>query len=247
MIQTRTINNPQELLRHTAHWDNVSPEGMSPTRLFGWVNSCATNFTDDSTLYIMTANDRTFPVSIAPLCLINRPVPHLELLGARQLGEPADLIYQDRHALEYLIESLITKKLPILLHRLPADSLVPKIFKKMCRFHGITVVREQSGYPYIDLSNCRNNKQALLSTRLKNDLKRGLNKATSMGEIQYQIISPATENEAKESYQTFLQIEASSWKGNSGTALIYDEERNRFFMSFANAQLSPVYCAPILC
>lgn len=233
MIHTQTINTLPELHRQISRWGNISSGRMAPTHHLDWVNSCAESFTNDGSLFILTASEHSLPVSVAPFCLLNYPAPHLELLGARQLGEPTDLIYQDSDTLKHLISALIKKKLPVLLHRLPADSLTPELFKKLSHGHGITLIREQSSYPYIALGS-NLDKQSLLSTSLMNDLKRAAKKANSIGKVTFQITSPSSPKDTDESYQTYLQIEAASWKGDNGTALIHDAERNRFFHDFCH-------------
>jgi len=72
--------------------------------------------------------------------------------------------------------------------------------------------------------------QAEYSTRLKKILRRGARKLAASGEIRLK--SWSGQEAKKHAYPVFLQLEASGWKAESGTALALDERARRFHEAF---------------
>lgn len=77
--------------------------------------------------------------------------------------------------------------------------------------------------------NCQNDYENLhsnYSTRLKKILKRGYKRAANKGKIQ--LITLTGDDAKEDGYRHFLQLEATGWKKDLGTALVTDAPIRRF-------------------
>ena len=199
-----------------------------------WTQSAADAFGDRGTVSVHVLWRHGELTAAAPLV---RRRGHLEIIGARELYEPADLLAADGAALRELCDSLVRHGLPVLLHRAPADSpTIPALQDAVGRW-GHVVVRASPGTPMLELDDRWTELGGGLSARRRSDLRRAERRAASEGRISVRILRPGAP-EADELVDEAFTVEARGWKGIAGTALVHDAERGTFYRVYASRAAS---------
>jgi hypothetical protein len=152
----------------------------------------------------------------------------MECLGVDELYEPTDFPHSDPAALQALVRTLIEFRRPLLLRRVLADSPVLAALQQAFKARGVLVSRPAIGYPWIELDASWLDPETKLSPSRRSSLRRAERRAREIGPIQYEILSPKP-SELPGLLARSLQVEAASWKGRNGSALLADTERKRFF------------------
>jgi CelD/BcsL family acetyltransferase involved in cellulose biosynthesis len=228
----RTISRTDELATFESEW----PAGrisVSPMTSYGWTLAAAVSLAEEQSPRLIVASRDGIPQAIAPLARVRGwGLERWEMLGLTRLNEPADLIYTDQDALAALVNRIVRLRRPLFLGRLPADSPTIREFQRACRGKAILCVRPQAACPFITLDQSWSEPESHLSSRRRSDYRRALRRAEKEGEVRAQIVSPRPE-EVDSLLDVAFEIEARSWKGVAGTALVHDRLRGGFLRDFA--------------
>ena len=169
--------------------------------------------------------------AVAPLCL--HPSSHrLELIGARELGEPTDVLCDSDQAIDELAHAVADLRVPIFLHRLNAGSLFIEALRRALRRRGRVVCDRSPGTPYIPLDASWSEPESRFDSRRRSDLRRAERSAKRFGELSFDVVEP-TASELDTTLDEAVQVEARSWKGPAGTALAHDALRRRVYRQYA--------------
>ena len=76
--------------------------------------------------------------------------------------------------------------------------------------------------------------ESKLNAGRRSDLRRNRRRAEKLGPVRCEVLSPTPE-ELTPLLQAALEVEARSWKGRQGTALLRDPSRLSFFQRYARA------------
>ncbi|MBI4627386.1 MAG: GNAT family N-acetyltransferase [Candidatus Rokubacteria bacterium] len=199
---------------------------------FSWARACAETFASDGELQVVVVGEPR-PTAIAPLVRRGR-LGRLELLGVRELHEPMDFLYADVFALEQLARALAGLGSPIFLRRIPADSPVVSAMRNAYDGRGIVICRPVGGCPWIPLDGSWTEPERHLNSSRRSALRRAERIAQTMGEVSYEVLSP-NPLEVKSLLAETFRIEAASWKGRAGSALLCDAARGFFYLRYGAA------------
>lgn len=233
MLNTYVCTAPQQLADLASHWNSLHTFTDSPIEKYDWVVSCADKLLDTSDLYILVASDGQAPVAIAPLVKSHGFFRVVEQIGADTHGEPSDFIYKDNISLDYLLESLAKKKVPLFLCRVPESSPVVTAIKKAYKRRGLVICRPQPSCPFIEIDAQEKQTLNALPSRLQSDLRRARRKAEAIGEVSFEIHSPSTPSDFSPLWEDSIRIEAAGWKGRSYSALQENQRTGSFYKSYA--------------
>ena len=206
-------------------WRLLSEDTNSPMHQYAWVKACSDAFAGKLHL-IVVGNDQ--PGALGPFIVRGRRLHRLECLGVDELYEPTDFPHSDPASLTCLVNTLVELRRPLLLRRILADSPVLTALRSAFRWRGVLMTRPVTGYPWIELDSSWLEPEKKLSSSRRSSLRRSLRKAEEIGTVRYEILSP-TPQELPSLLTESLQVEAASWKGRSGSALLSDTDRRRFF------------------
>src|SRR5687767_1061305 len=216
-------------------WDTLAAISGNPTHHFAWASACADTFAARSALRIVVLGDPDQPAAIAPLVIKRRVgLPRLELIGLRELQEPADLIFDGSANARALAESLFRLGLPLWLDRVPAESPTAAELKRAWRGRGVIISRPAMGCPWIALDRRWGEPEPPLESGRRSDLRRAQRNAEKLGPVICQIVSPSPQELGALVDEVFA-VEAASWKGREGTALARDPLRSAFYRRYADA------------
>jgi len=186
-------------------------KALGPAAHPAWSQACVEAFGLDA---------RTFSVegATAQLALAGG---RLELIGPAQLFEPGDVAYRDPAALAELVGCLCETRRALALHRTPSSS--PTIAALRERLP--VVERAAGACPVIHIDG---DPEAALPSRRRSDLRRARRRADALGVVSVEVHEPDAED-ADLLLDAACAIEAQSWKGAAGTALVHDARRARFY------------------
>jgi CelD/BcsL family acetyltransferase involved in cellulose biosynthesis len=228
------IRSHDELDAQAPHWQLIARQMPLPTTHFTWCSLAARTFAVAQRLAVMMHRRGNQPAAIAPLIHRRlRGVRHAVLLGVDDLFEPMDLVYSDRDALDGLVESLLAWGTPLFLERVPADSPTVQAFTRIRR-RGAVFCRPHYGYPYIPLDPTWAEPESHLNSGRRSDLRRALRHAQRHGPLTHQILTPTPDN-LDALLDIAFAVEAASWKGKTGTALLHEPRRSGFYRRYAHA------------
>ncbi len=156
----------------------------------------------------------------------------VELAGSRELGEPADLLARSPEALTRLAEGIANGGRTLVLHRLPSDSPTLTTLQEVYGRRAWLSVKEGVGYPTIELDERWSEPGGGLSSSRRSALRRSRRRAERGGAVEAELLSPAPE-EVEGLLDEAFAIEARSWKGEQGTALVQVPVMEAFFRRYA--------------
>jgi CelD/BcsL family acetyltransferase involved in cellulose biosynthesis len=93
---------------------------------------------------------------------------------------------------------------------------------------GIVHARGSVAYSYVDLDPGWTEPESRVSASRRSDLRRKRRAAEKLGRLELEEHKPAPD-ELDSLLDAALRIEASSWKGRTGTALVHDPSREAFY------------------
>ena len=172
--------------------------------------------------------------ALAPLCRRQSWFGAYQQLGVSELGEPGELLFSEA-LLDQMTDALAANRIPLNLHRVPATSpLIAAVKRSYCK-SALILLRSRVGCPYITLSDRNTSLDSLLSSTIKRDLRRARKRAEAMGTVAVEIHSPKNEAEFRPLWEQLLDIEALSWKGETGTAMKADSRILSFYENYTRA------------
>lgn len=214
-------------------WDCLARQVSLPTAHFIWADAAASAFR--AKLQVVLIQENQTPIAIAPLASETiHGVPHAVLLGVSQLHEPMDLLYHDAAALDRLAHALLSLGRPLYLARLPADSPTIAAFQRLAPRRALIFVRPHPACPHIPLDDSWHCPEDHLNSGRRSDLRRARRHAEQIGPLATEILTPSP-SQLDSLLDLAYEIEAKSWKGQSGTALLHDPPLQRFYRQYAHA------------
>lgn len=234
--ETEGLWRPSSLamLRQLEHgWDQLAGKNASPMQHYAWADAFAETFWQLGTVQVVHVGSDLAPSALAAFM---RPTATgaLEALGARQLFEPTDFLYESEAALEALAEALRARGEALDLPRIPADSPVVGALCRAYRGRGFVRVAKTDGYPVLELDAGWKDPEARLTARRRSDFRRARRRAERFGRPEFEMRVP-TREDLPTLLQEVWRVEAAGWKGEGGSALACDPLRGGFFHRFACA------------
>lgn len=203
--------------------------GLLPTQEASWA---AAGFTTlPGAPQVVEVREQGQLVALAPLV---RRGSGLELTGARELGEPTDLLATSEDSLGELAEAMVGTGLPVELARIPADSATIAALRKAVRHRGTVRVFEGVGHPRIALGEPWAEPGGGLSSSRRSALRRSRRKAEQLGEIEIELLKPEP-SQVQALLDEAFAVEARSWKQVEGTAVEANPLMRDFFYRYAAA------------
>jgi CelD/BcsL family acetyltransferase involved in cellulose biosynthesis len=199
------------------------------------VSACATAYADDADLSVVAVSGDGRLRAVAPLLARRGPLGRLEPPGTGALGEPTDFQYADRTAASELAQALVRLRRPIVIARMWRDSPMVEALGAAYRGRGVVVTRERPGCPYISLDVGWADPLRKLKARRRSDLRRARRRAEAIGATEARIEAPDPRELAAGLLSEALRIEASGWKGRTGTAVARDPRQDVLYRRYAAA------------
>jgi CelD/BcsL family acetyltransferase involved in cellulose biosynthesis len=225
------IEDVTEFAEIAGGWERLERKASTPMQTALWSRTAAESLYRPGRLKVAVLGDLDEPRAITPLALALGGV-RAELIGAAELGEPADLLFSEEQAVEEMARALADLKLPLLLGRLPGGSPSVDAIRTAHRRRAGVVVREVPGAPTIPLSPEWTAPEGLLSKRRASDMRRARRRAEALGGVSFEVLAP-TPAELEPLFREAVEAEAAGWKSRRGSALKADAGRLDFYTRYA--------------
>jgi CelD/BcsL family acetyltransferase involved in cellulose biosynthesis len=216
-------------------WRELEVRTSNPLGYFTWVRAALRAFEVDAQPHIVAVSHGGRLQALAPLasCRV-RGIRRLTLAGVHELHEPADLLWEDPQALSRLVLSIARRGTPLVFERMPADSPAVAEFERCYRWRAFVLKRPRQSCPYIELDESWVEPESHLNAGRRSDLRRARRRAEQFGPVTTELHTPSLK-ELSYLVDTALAVEARSWKGESGTALVHDPHRAAFYRRYFEA------------
>jgi len=228
------LTTTRELESAQVAWKRLDAYSPSPLQDSLWFQEAILAFETEGppSVRVLEGNDGF--VAVAPFVeKVIRGVARRCLAGAGELHEPVDFVAKDAISLSSLLQAISREGFPILLERVPSGSESIRAIESAFRRRAIIIKRPQAACPFIELDDSWRVPESHLNAGRRSDFRRAGRKAERLGSVAIDIHRPGVEDVSPLLDQAF-EVEAKSWKGEAGTALIHDSRRARFFREYTH-------------
>jgi CelD/BcsL family acetyltransferase involved in cellulose biosynthesis len=156
----------------------------------------------------------------------------LELAGATTLFEPCGVNFRDGGALGSLCRAIVNTGRPVVLQRIAAEGELLPAFKAAARGRGQLLQFNASGSPFVPIEASWDEYFQSLSPRRRQDYRRARRGLERLGKVEIDIRSPA-QADLEAALGEAMQVEAASWKGRGGSAMLTNPRLSGFFRQLA--------------
>lgn len=232
LFQIYRPNCPTQLEPLKTQWNALAEKHRSPTARIEWSQSGLATLLargePKAWLFTLLRDER---LTALALMRERRVVggAFLEDLGTREMGEPADLLYESLDDLEALLTNILRLRWPLVLCRLPASSQVPDVLRSLLRGRGFLRLAPGEKYPYVALEQFP---EGQLNNGRRSDLRRMRRRAERIGPIRIDMRCPQLA-EVDSLFDQAMAIEASSWKIETGFAMSQNAVGQQFLRDYA--------------
>ncbi|TYP85259.1 acetyltransferase (GNAT) family protein [Maritimibacter alkaliphilus HTCC2654] len=212
-------------------WDSLNAPGTPPMLRHLWMRTAAEVFARERPAQVLVSGDPKHPSACVALYAPPDSPGTLRLLGALDLGEPADLPARSDEALADLARKLWRLGVPVDLGHLPTDTrLISQLRQQKPAFAMIGLrTRDERGLPALALEGEWSDPAMAIGRRRRQSLARKRRRAeANFGKVRLQMIAPGPET-ATEDMDLAFAVEANSWKRRAGTAIIQQPRQLEFF------------------
>ena len=225
------IDKPEKLDQYHIDWCRLARRGRWPTHRFEWAQSVVACLVpnDAGPLNVLMVRREGRISALAAMQYQKVDDWDMLILLGTLLGEPTDLLYETPADALALLQGMITFRPALVFKRLPAESIVPSLALKLHSSKKCSIkIRSKNAYPSINLLLHPNGE---LNSGRRSDLRRMRRKSASYGNWWSEVLLP-TSKEVPQLFEDFVKIESTTWKANTGWALRYHTDLNRFFRDY---------------
>ncbi len=198
-----------------------------------WTLVAAESLYATGSLRLMQLRERGQVAALAALAVAQGGgVERLEIPGATTLFEPCGFSYRDEDALQALCLAVVNAGRPVVLQRIAAEDALLPTFKAAARGRGQLLQFNASGSPFVAISTGWEEYFQGLSSRRRQDYRRARRGLDRLGKVEVDIQSPS-ESAVEAGLAEAMQVEAASWKGRGGSAMLTNPRLSGFFRQLA--------------
>lgn len=201
-------------------WDAMADRFRNPLLRHAWVYAAAQTYGAGEELAVFTARRGGRLVAAAPM-VVDRSgiVPRLRIL-AFQDREPEAFLYEDEAALAAVCDAVLASGRPVVLARLDPGGPEWRLLTERARRYGLTVPRPGTNRYYATvLAKSAAAFDASMDSKKRSRLRRMRSGLETHGKVSFEVLCP-DEAAADDAVAAIERVEAASWKGRNGSALV---------------------------
>jgi CelD/BcsL family acetyltransferase involved in cellulose biosynthesis len=215
-----------------AAWDAGQAKPHSLMQTHDWLQTAAEIYGYEGQNKTLIVGDSDAPTAMASFrnCGAMRG---LRLAGAIDVGESVEALFADDAAFDDLLRGMVQLGVAVDLGHYPTRNDVSRRLRKAGTGRGLTIVRRlsQKAMPSLPLDENWKKPLQQCSRSRRQQYRRKWRKAEAIGPVSLEILSPNVA-EVDPLFDRIMAVEARSWKGREGTALLQDDKQAAFFLSF---------------
>lgn len=215
-------------------WDALADRAGRPLLGADWFLACAETLCAESDLRVVIVRSGGVLHAVAPLVLVRRDGRNcLEVLGASVLYEPTGFLFDSVQALDYLVDKIVSLRVPMVLARIPAESPIEATFKRLVCYRGIMLGRTGASAAYVVSRGGWKEYFWSISAQRRYDYQRKRKRMEQAGQVAVRIERPDSRDDLPHMLQEVFRIEGAGWKGRSGSALRSNERVRKFITRYS--------------
>ncbi|OJW71808.1 MAG: hypothetical protein BGO57_09745 [Sphingomonadales bacterium 63-6] len=215
-------------------WQRLERTASLPTQTHAFVAALAVTLLAGSSIEIFTAPGLEGIGALLPLCRAPGSFAPWRMVGAREVFEPIDGLYEDATAARALAARLTGQPRPLWFERVPAESPLLPAMRDAMKGKGLLSIRPAVPCPTITLDESWHEPESRFNSGRRSDFRRAARKAEQMGKVSYQIFAPGPES-FDALFNEALAVELCSWKKEAGTAIASERAKEDFFRTYFRA------------
>ena len=223
------LRGADALARVAPEWERLAGPASEPMQSPQWALAAAHHFHPGAELLTIVARRDGALVAVISLVEIRAGVRRYEIPGALALGEPLRPVVADDAARATLVAALLALRRPLSLPRIEDPGFVSLLRAgargralALCNAGGISLVAGHTS-PGSWLERCSDSRRRVLRRN-----RRSLERA---GALRFETLMPTAE-ESEASLRAAFEVEARSWKGEAGSAVLSRPAMFGFFRDF---------------
>jgi len=230
LVSVRVLNPGDGTEVDDPAWDQLA-RATAPIGTRAWVRSWLEVHGSDHDVRLVTASSGGALAAVVPLARRRGTRAAWEMLGVRQLREPTDVLGDDVISLQAVADRLAGDRLPLALHRLPADSLFLPALRRAYAPRSVISVQPAAGTPTIGLDDSWREPTSHFNSGRRSDFRSARRRADQLGRVEFSVLCPGP-GEVDALVDDVVQVEGAGWKAAAGTALSSNPQQLAFFRSF---------------
>ena len=216
------------------HWRLLEETAFLPTQSHMFAEALARTMAAAKHIRVVMVRRAGGLGALLPLCREKGYFARWRMLGAREVYEPGDALYDDPATARKLARALARLRRPIALDRVPASSLLPQAMRTAMQGRALVVVRPGMACPTIPLGPQWKEPEQQFNSGRRSDFRRYARRAAEHGQVFYEVIAPDP-GEFDALFDEALRIEMSGWKQEAHTAIASDPAKEAFFRTYFRA------------
>lgn len=209
---------PFEHFRPSA-WNTAAGARRTPMQHHIWASAYAEKLAKGQ-VEVYAIGGTEAPSALAPFCCSSAGSRCMTLLGAEDLWESVEVSAVSPDAEVALSRTVSRADRPFRFGHYPADAAFRAAFGVNAEKRALVVARPfpTRAMPKIALNGSWAKPEDKLSARRRSDLRRMARIASEFGSLTFEVLCPGTD-QVEDLVNEAFHVEASNWKGESGTAV----------------------------
>lgn len=239
-MQIRIAHSLKELAPLQAAWDMLADMRGLPLLHYAWFQAAERHLAEPGSVRVVQVLDRDETLIAACALELRRDAAGrgtYQILGMARLYEPSGLLYRDAVAHSALLRALAGLDRPVVLARLWPDAFTAAFERKRLRLsrHALMLGKFAAPSQYLDLTGDYAQYSEGLPAQRRYDLRRAYRRAEAAGRLNCDITRPSAAD-IDAALDAAFAVEARSWKGRKGCAVLAQPDLREFFFTLLRTQ-----------
>lgn len=215
-------------------WDVLAARVGEPLLGADWFLACAETLCAESDLRIVVVRLDRALCAVAPLVSVRREgVEWLEVLGASALYEPTGFLYDSVESLHCLVRKVVSFRVPIVLARVPAGSLLEATLRMLAPYNGIVLGIKSASAAYVESRGSWEEYFRSISGQRRYDYQRKRKRTEQLGQVAVRIERPDSRVDLQYMLEDVFRVEGAGWKSRFGSSLLSNERIRKFIVRYS--------------
>jgi CelD/BcsL family acetyltransferase involved in cellulose biosynthesis len=213
-------------------WNQLAANFHSPLLSHEWLAACLEVLAPKHarpSIFIARSGGK---LRAAAPFLSSRRTIALQMIGAPST-EPCGFIYDSETAAKSLLKALIDARQPFHVKRLGKEAIETQMLGAILT-KGYARIEKRTNTLRVPLQRTWDEFEASISSGRRSDLRRYRRRAEKLGKVEFEAVHPDIGSLAPH-MEELLRVEASGWKGQSGSALLCEPQFRNFYEHYARS------------
>jgi CelD/BcsL family acetyltransferase involved in cellulose biosynthesis len=234
-MQVEVVSDYSAFLNLKDEWNELANSFPSPLLRHEWTDACLrTLYPKHTRPNIIVVRSGGQLRALAPLISVYQSgLRQLVMLGGNILHEPSGFLYDSEAALLLLVHSLSKARTSLMLPRFNVASPEALMLQETPA-DGRRFAKSGGSSLRVPLKGPWDEFEATLSPGRRSHLRGYRRKAEKLGKVEFSVVHPEADT-LTPLLEEFFRLEASGWKGRTGTAALSNPHVHRCYCDYAHS------------